>query len=642
MIVGILFVIAVACMVLGHIFKVRRWALLISVYEKESTSNLLTAMSLAQTTNAVLPVRIGDFIRVIWAGRKMKNGYALSASTVIVDLYVDLITVSAMFFGLALIGKGGESLQQMAHWYMFLFVLLMLMTLLCVLFRRVIKKIVQIIASIFNETIEFNMLYITYLCIASIKDIVKKIDKRTYIVSTIGMWGSYVISYVIFAEAIQRYGFFYATSDVFTKLFSGASLYQIEKAAIPLWAAYLLLPLAICLVISLLLRKKESTEVIYRQTLPQMNQSDRLAFLKTYYADENSANINSYLDINRDVVVVEDNSAGSNASTVLVMKEDGSLFYRKYAFDDDGEKLQEQIQWIENHQRDIPLPIITEQRNERNFVTYDMHSYKGVAGLFKYIHTMPVEASWNILEQSLDDIKKGLHSKKRRNTESEIITRYIEEKVQKNIDYMLENSKYIRALEQNESIIVNGRALYTLNYYRDLLTTEHLLSVFAEDEYADIHGDLTVENIVCISDDEEIDASEYVDKVLPKEYYFIDPNMGNIHESPFLDYAKLLQSLHGNYEFLMMVTSVNIGKDSVNYMMTKSEAYGKIYRRYEQYLKEHFSEKEVLSIYYHEIIHWLRLMPYKIRKNEKLAVVFYTGLLGVLADVMEMENAKEK
>lgn len=75
-------------------------------------------------------------------------------------------------------------------------------------------------------------------------------------------------------------------------------------------------------------------------------------------------------------------------------------------------------------------------------------------------------------------------------------------------------------------------------------------------------------------------------------------------------------------------------------MMTKSEAYAYVYTKYKKYLQNKFSKEEVLSIYYHEIIHWLRLMPYKIRKDEKLAVVFYTGLLQVLADVWGMENEK--
>ena len=90
-----------------------------------------------------------------------------------------------------------------------------------------------------------------------------------------------------------------------------------------------------------------------------------------------------------------------------------------------------------------------------------------------------------------------------------------------------------------------------------------------------------------------------------------------------------------------MVHDVQIDGNHVSFMMTKSENYGEMYKRFRQYLFEHFSNRDVLSIYYHEVVHWLRLMPYKIRKNEKLAVVFYTGLLTVLKDVWEIEHAEK-
>ena len=336
-------------------------------------------------------------------------------------------------------------------------------------------------------------------------------------------------------------------------------------------------------------------------------------------------------------MVIEDNSAGSNASTVLVMKPDGEMYYRKYAFDEDGVKLQEQIDWIESHQADIPLPIITEKRNEHNLVTYDMHSYGSTTGLFRYIHTMPLESSWIVLENALNDIKAGLHIKNVHKADSVTIDNYIKDKVEKNLRIIKDEDRYIRILEQFDTIIVNGQAYHTLGFYSELLSSDHMHGIFNNDDYSDIHGDLTIENIICMSDSKEVADNEYVGKVKPKKYYFIDPNTGNVHDSPFLDYGKLLQSLHGNYEFLMMVTDVKIEKDHVYFLMTKSEAYGSIYRLYREYLKNNYTREQMLSIYYHEIIHWLRLMPYKIRKNEKLAVVFYTGMLAVLKDVWEME-----
>lgn len=635
----ILMIIAIGLMLVGHIYKVKRWGLYINVYEKPVEGNLLGALAVGHVINTLIPIRIGDIFRMLISGRKMKNGYALSIATVLTDLYVDMVTVGVMCGGLLYIGKGGEKLQHVAYQYGIIFLIVIPATFICIICRRYIKKIIAACSKIFNETIEFNLMYISYLVIASLKDIIKQISKIKFVIYSIFMWLGYILAYVFFAEALQSKGLRYTTSEVFATLFSGGTVYKVNNGVdVIMWLLFLLLPLVICLFISKI-RSKKNKVLVRRLILPQMSKSDKLAFLRTYYEEENREHINLYLEINKDVSVVEDNSAGSNASTVVILK-DEKLYFRKYAFDADGEKLAEQIEWIEKHQIDIPLPYVVEKRIEKDFATYDMHSYASAVGLFRYIHTMPAEQGWKILENALDDIRNGLHTKNVRNGDPNTIKKYISSKVVKNLLIIKEKDKYITNLEKYDTILVNGKKLKTLKFYVDMLKEDHLIDIFTNDTYADIHGDLTIENIVCLANPEEIDITEYKEKVQPLNYYFIDPNTGNVHDSPFLDYAKLLQSLHGNYEFLMMVQNVIINKESVNYMMTKSEAYAYVYTEYKKYLQSKFSREEVLSIYYHEIIHWLRLMPYKIRKNEKLAVVFYTGLLQVLADVWEMENEK--
>lgn len=635
----ILMIIAIGLMLVGHIYKVKRWGLYINVYEKPVEGNLLGALAVGHVINTLIPIRIGDIFRMLISGRKMKNGYALSIATVLTDLYVDMVTVGVMCGGLLYIGKGGEKLQHVAYQYGIIFLIVIPATFICIICRRYIKKIIAACSKIFNETIEFNLMYISYLVIASLKDIIKQISKIKFVIYSIFMWLGYILAYVFFAEALQSKDLRYTTSEVFATLFSGGTVYKVNNGVdVIMWLLFLLLPLVICLFISKI-RSKKNKVLVRRLILPQMSKSDKLAFLRTYYEEENREHINLYLEINKDVSVVEDNSAGSNASTVVILK-DEKLYFRKYAFDADGEKLAEQIEWIEKHQIDIPLPYVVEKRIEKDFATYDMHSYASAVGLFRYIHTMPAEQGWKILENALDDIRNGLHTKNVRNGDLNTIKKYISSKVVKNLLIIKEKDKYITNLEKYDTILVNGKKLKTLKFYVDMLKEDHLIDIFTNDTYADIHGDLTIENIVCLANPEEIDITEYKEKVQPLNYYFIDPNTGNVHDSPFLDYAKLLQSLHGNYEFLMMVQNVIINKESVNYMMTKSEAYAYVYTEYKKYLQSKFSREEVLSIYYHEIIHWLRLMPYKIRKNEKLAVVFYTGLLQVLADVWEMENEK--
>lgn len=630
------FIFSIFFMVTGHIFKIKRWGLLISVYEKPIESNLLNSMTLGHTLNAILPIRIGDIIRILLSGKKLKNSYSFALATVVADLYMDFLTVSAISFFFLLFQEKKSYFERSSYLYGFIFLFIIPLTLISIIYKEKIKLLIKNIASIFNDKIELLFLYVTYLCITSIKDIFQHINKLKFFFLTIGIWTSYILSYRLFSDFLQNKGFSYNSFDIFSKIFSGISLYNIEKAILPFWAIYLLLPLVICWVLSLFIFyfvKKEN--FYYRQTLPQINSREKLAFLKTYYSNEDRENIKAYLEINKDVSVIEDISSGSNASTLLIMKKNGKLFFRKYAFNDDALKLKKQIEWIEKHFNDIPLPIIVEKEFGHNYATYDMKNFGNTIGMFKYIHTMPIESSWNILEKALDDIKK-IHKKKLRAVTTAEINKYIDIKVFKNLKIIQNENKYIKKLEEYDTIFVNGRELHTLKNFSKFLNTEYLKKIFLIDKCSDIHGDLTIENIICFLDNN----ADFSGTNENKSYYFIDPNTGNILDSIFLDYAKLLQSLHGNYEFLMMVTDIKIEKNYINFMLTESDAYAQLYEKYYSYLKNNFSKKEIISIFYHEIIHWLRLLPYKIRKNDKLSVIFYTKLLKIIADVQELEYEK--
>ena len=49
--------------------------------------------------------------------------------------------------------------------------------------------------------------------------------------------------------------------------------------------------------------------------------------------------------------------------------------------------------------------------------------------------------------------------------------------------------------------------------------------------------------------------------------------MGNLHDSKYLDYGKLLQSLHGGYEFMMKTGAVSVSKNRVDFISARSAAY---------------------------------------------------------------------
>ena len=90
---------AIITLSLAHLIKILRWRLFIEIYEEPRNRNLIQALSFGYLINLIFPFRVvGDFFRAIYSGRKMKNSYSLSFSTVIVDRILDIITVGILFF----------------------------------------------------------------------------------------------------------------------------------------------------------------------------------------------------------------------------------------------------------------------------------------------------------------------------------------------------------------------------------------------------------------------------------------------------------------------------------------------------------------------------------------------------------------
>lgn len=185
---------------------------------------------------------------------------------------------------------------------------------------------------------------------------------------------------------------------------------------------------------------------------------------------------------------------------------------------------------------------------------------------------------------------------------------------------------------QYPELVING-----VNYINPLIDTriyeeKFWKKFFINDKNAQMHGDLTIENIVCCKRESGDD-----------EYYLIDPNAGCGYESPYLDYAKLLQSLHGGYELLQNVMEVEINLNQINYIYINSDKYGKLLELFTEYIRNKFGVQGLASIYVHELVHWLRLMPYKIIKDEKNAVIYFARMIIIWQEIMffcEEENEK--
>ena len=639
---NIIFLIAaIIILSLAHLIKILRWRLFIEIYEEPRNRNLIRALSFGYLINLFFPFRVvGDFFRAIYSGRKMKNRYSLSFSTVIVDRILDIITVGILFYIFYVFSIYNKQIEKSFRFYMLFSVLIISVIILFYFFKRYIKIISLKIASLFNTDIELNILKFMWALIWNFKDIFLKINKLKILIITTLMWLSYTFSYYLFSLFLLKEGYNFKLVDIFFLLFSkdifGTDFLLIEKKVSIFFYIYMIVPIIIMLLIPKFFKIKTYSKKIHREAeeylnlFPNQDNKEKLEFLRRYFLDKDKSYIDNYLHINQKVTIIRDFSAGSNATTMLCMKKD-EIFYRKYTFED-VDKLYEQLKWIiENKKRKLPLPEIIRKEKTSNYCYYDMLYRPSSIPLFEYIHSMPFEDSWEIIENILIKLEEVLYKNNIRKANVENINKYIDLKVKDNINKIYD-SKILKKLLKYDEVVINGRTYKNLSYYLEYFSKEYLYNIFKNDIYSDIHGDLTIENIIC-----NLNVTDKKEK-----YYIIDPNSGNINDSANLDYAKILQSIHGGYEFMMRTYDVSLEENRINFLFTKSQAYFYLYKKLNEYMNLKFEKEKIKSIYFHEIIHWLRLMPYKLKKDGKRALIFYSGLLMVLDDVITMYGEKNE
>lgn len=622
-------VIAIVSLLAGHLMKVYRWWLFIELYEKPSVSVLLKSLSIAHAINFIIPFHVGDIFRIWYSGKRMVNGVKFSLATIIVEHYIDLIVLALLCVVLYVIGHNTMGMMVLL---MTIAATVVLLTVVTMRWDNKTKRAIVSFAEIFNSRIELRILGLTWTFVAIFKKLISSISKARVVASTGLMWVLYMMSYWCFAESLQSKGFYIRLRDVVDIFFNQSSIinphlydYGGSLTVLTIYVSiYVLLPLLTIFIASYLYDKNKNAAISSGSNgisvIPHVNSRDALSFLETFFKGNiGGAYLKGFLEVNKDVSILEDYSAGSNAVTLLCT--DGTTtFYRKFAIGTDGEKLYDQIRWLQEHHQVIALPHIIKVKREDNYCFYDMEYKVNTQNFFTYIHTHNVEQSWTILKETLEVMRSRLYQFDD-HADLSTINKYVEQKAVKNLN-CIKNSPILTDMLKYQDVYVNGVRYANLRSFERFFNINHLSEVFYESPICDIHGDLTIENIICDED----------------SYYLIDPNTGNILECPYLDLGKLFQSLHGGYEFLMRVRDVSVSENRINFTYMRSSAYDALYQCLRKYILDTYNEQVLCQVYYHELIHWLRLMPYKLNHLGERSLIFYAGMLMVLNNIFSFNK----
>jgi hypothetical protein len=625
----LLFVAAVSLLLAAHIVRTVRWRILLSGCGIEvSNVRPLAALSVGYLINALLPYRLGEIIRVLLLSYSARSRFSSVFATVLVERLSDLFVIALFMFVSA---RTKDELDAPA------FALGLVTLVLAVVF--VIKNLsrlrrgVWMLSSIFNEGLKSGILHFFFTVIDLLFSRSIFWRGRFWLLTCI-MWFLYAVSLQLFAYAVGV-DFLSAFTKVYMSAMNAGTLLDINILVSGLFL-YLILPIPLVLIYAYFSGFNALSGL--KGALRDITRIDQFIEFKPFGLQRGFKSedlYHSFLDryfhgrggllsmfeqrgIN-DVQVHRIFQGGSGAVTALI-EIDNQLCVRKFASGSIAGKLIDQHNWLKDNASRLPLVQVLASHSLNEDYSYDMVYLSGSRNLYEGIHTDPVEKSIQLIDCVIGAISKFHDATTVQNAEYSEVADYVDSKVIANFATI---EREFDDILQLDSIELNGET-FKLSRLKILKDREWFISRLRNRRQSSIHGDLTIENIILdgLSDS-------------PKTWFLIDPNPINGFQSPLIDFAKLMQSLHLGYESLHKMPRAKFSASRLVVGLHRSSQYERIHVHVVDQLRRSFGSDVLKEIDLHEIINFLRLIPYQLRSNKEAGLAFF-GCLCML--IREFDN----
>ncbi len=628
-----LFAAAIATLLLSHLLRAIRLSPLYPRKFGVRRFDLLMGLAVSYTLGLIVPFRLGEIGRVLYVGNRRDVRYAYVAATVFAERLADAICVGLISLGL--IAASVVSAGRLGSLAGALLALGCGSLALAFAIREstATRHGIWLFASLFRNKLCYAILDFFW----SFSELVTGgiIGRQRFLVLTPVVWICYLFSFHLFGRASQL-----KLSDIVYVLLQSPThtVAALRNSAmrvqeIPL-LAFTLTPVLLIFAYGFLSERPGIVGVFhsifagrYFGTMGHIAAvSDRFSNLAEYETFL-LARFTSRSDILTDfsMQAILDGKVqrlfpgGSDAITALVELED-RLVIRKFALGDAGTKLQTQARWLQAHHDDLPLVDVVGERAGSGFYSYDMPYYPTASDFYDVIHMASSAQSEQILGSVIDQIA-GLHARTSAGMATqETVARYLTQKASRNAQQVLDQShEWLR--EGSTRYQLNGRE-YDLADWQVLLDPVWLRRQIVDLRTASIHGDLTIENII-------VNTAEM------RGMYIIDPNPENIFDTPLIDWAKLMQSLHLGYENLNKAPTCKWKNGSFEMVLTRSHAYSELFHFTRNRLVQRFGQGILREITFHELVNYLRLTPYKLRHAPQKGLTFFACTSLLLREYLE-------
>ncbi len=625
-----LFIAAIVCLFLGHVLKAARWGLFITPFQTVRKAHLFIALAIGYALNVVVPFRLGELARAGMLTRMSGLPLSHALSTIVLDRMCDLLVAITLVTVLVLRGW----LDVPLGWSLLIGALTLIVLVLASTNHWLLKRACLALAAPFNERIRRWLLMACWSFFTAVRMLTRR--RRLaglFALYSLGMWSAYLAALFLVSQAV----FMNESCDFLHLLADHYLLSNLSRSSLGLplgsseltYLAFLLAPLALILLYGLIQSRLFRAMPIVHQSitrtfdgmftarehvrlLPFLDAGDQHLYLKSFFTSYDNRAVLTLLEQNQDISVVRNVSGGSNAITMLALSQD-RLLYRKYAIGADAARLRIQHAWLSDNAACVPTTRILATKDVAGYFSYDMPHSVAADDLFTYIHSHDVDTSWRLLRSLLDTVNDRLHQPTVRMTARGSVSAYLQKKYLANLHLVLQAPR-CAVLAAPEELLINDKPCLNLGWFVDRFDEAALAERLTGDRTCTVHGDLTVENII-------------VDPRSQAGYYLIDPNPVNLFESEMIDFAKLRQSLHFGYEFLCRESSCRVQGRTVIFRHAISRSYQELCARLDGFVLEHFGQAGLRSVCFHELVHYARMMPYKIRQGQTSANLFYAALV---------------
>ncbi len=446
------------------------------------------------------------------------------------------------------------------------------------------------------------------------------------------MWGFYFLSYLALAKSFQYFEFseiinifhshFFRTSyELSTNNFKENSVLLLPLIPILLSLLYLIIYGIISKINFLNYFVNQIRSVFNVSKQENINFANNLGyefFLTGYFKSENYlyALLNSNFFNNIDIEQIFE--GGSGALTLQCKYANTEQkFVRKISPANNSKKLFQQYKWLDANNESLRSVKVFNWHRCETFSCYDMSFDENYIDFKIYIQSQPIKITSQIILKVLEDTRifHTTHLNKTKASKYKV-EQFVKLKIINNLSII---RNYFSGIINTNSFRINNR---DFSFLDDFFGDEdfYFREFYKFSEESIIHGDLTIENIL-------INRNS-------SDYLLIDPNSENIFNSPLIDYGKLFQSLHSNYEYYNQQCDASIANNNITFDEINAKTLNILKDECESYLVKHYSAQYLKSVYLMEIVNYIRLIPYKI--EQKRPIVFFALLCILMKKYKDM------